>query len=34
MKNDKWNLNETFNEDKSIYDSESSDELSMDKDKQ
>ena len=34
MKNDKWNLNETFNGDKSIYDNESSDELSMDKDKQ
>ena len=34
MKNDKWNLNGTFNGDKSIYDNGSSDELSMDKDKQ
>ena len=33
MKNDKCNLNETFNGDKSFYDNESSDESNMDKDK-
>ena len=33
MKNDKCNLNETFNGDKSFYDNESSDESKMDKDK-
>ena len=32
MKNDKCNLNETFNGDKSFYDNESSDESNMDKD--
>ena len=34
MKNDKCNLNETFNGDKSFYDNEFSDESNMDKDKQ
>ena len=33
MKNDKCNLNETFNGDKSFYDNKSSDESNMDKDK-
>ena len=33
IKNDKCNLNETFNGDKSFYDNESSDESNMDKDK-
>ena len=33
MKNDKCNLNETFNGDKSFYDNEFSDESNMDKDK-
>ena len=33
MKNDKCNLNETFNGDKSFYDNESSEESNMDKDK-
>ena len=33
MKNDKCNLNETFNGDKSFYDKESSDKSNMDKDK-
>ena len=33
MKNDKCNLNETFNRDKSFYDNEFSDESNMDKDK-
>ena len=33
MKNDKCNLNETFNGDKSFYDNEFSDESNMDKNK-
>ena len=33
MENEKCNLNETFNGDKSFYDNESSDESNMDKDK-
>ena len=33
MKNDKCNLNETFNGDKSFYDNDFSDESNMDKDK-